>query len=346
MNAVELTNELANNGMYVPAPLVPPGAAAGRPGWMVRALLGIMGWFGGLMVLGFFAMFVHGLLDSVAGLAVLSVSLFIGVYAMYRRAPDHDFANQAALAASICAQALALALFFKIAGSRANTQVALMVAAIQLALVWLIPNYLHRLISMLFAVIALFVAAERGQWTALVCLLVAGSLALLASTESRWVARGQNDRAEPVWAGLALGLLGAGAAHALQIDRTVLLPSTLWTGAALGVVWVADGVVHTMKRPLRDRLLAGLAALAFALVALRAPGLIACALVLLIAFRGGRPVFVGLSLLALLGTLVGYYYQMDASLLQKSGVLALCGAAMLAAWFIHRWTYPPAKEHE
>lgn len=326
---------------------IPPEGAAGAAvasNWMVRVLLGIMGWLGGLMVLGFFAIFVQGLLDSIPGLAVLSVSLFIGAYAIYRRAPHHDFANQAALAASICAQALAMVLFFKIAGNSATARVALLVAAMQLGLVWLMPNYLHRLVSMLFAVIALFVAAERGQWTALVCLMVAGSFVALSFSESRWIAGGQVDRVEPAWAGLALGLLGAGAAHATQIDRTVLLPSTIWTGAALGLVLLGDCAANLMEVPLRDRLLGGLAALVFVAAAFGAPGLIACALVLLSAFRSGRKVYVGLALVALLGTLVAFYYQLDATLLKKSGVLALCGVTMLAAWGVHRWAYPCAKE--
>ncbi|MBL8519661.1 MAG: DUF4401 domain-containing protein [Betaproteobacteria bacterium] len=344
MTRADLLRRLVDLGLPVNAASERLEPVPAQASWVVRSLLGVMGWLGGLMVLGFFAMFVSGLLDSQPGLAVLSVSLFVGAHALYRAAPHHDFANQAALAASICAQALAMVLFFKLMGSRSHTQVALLVAALQLGLVWWMPNYLHRLISMFFAVTALFVAAERGPWTALVLLAVAGAFAALALTESRWMARGQRDRVAPAWAGLALGLLCAGVAHATQFDRVAVLPSTIWTGMALSFaffmycLYAMDGVET------RDRQYGGMAAMLFWMAAFRAPGLIACALVLIAAFRSGRQAFVGLALIALLGTLIGYYYQMDATLLKKSGVLALCGVAMLLAWGGHRRAYPGAKE--
>ncbi|MBL8523275.1 MAG: DUF4401 domain-containing protein, partial [Betaproteobacteria bacterium] len=79
-----------------------------------------------------------------------------------------------------------------------------------------------------------------------------------------------------------------------------------------------------------------IAAVVFIAVSWRAPGLIASTLVLLAAFATGRRALTGLALLALPAWLVAYYYQMSLTLLAKSGVLTLTGAALIAMWWVHR----------
>ena len=79
-----------------------------------------------------------------------------------------------------------------------------------------------------------------------------------------------------------------------------------------------------------------LAVIIYAAVTWRAPGLIASALVLLVAFGSGRRALTAFSLVALVAYLSTYYYQMQMTLATKSMVLALSGASLLVMWWVHR----------
>jgi hypothetical protein len=121
--------------------------------WYTRVLLGGMGWLGGMLVLGFLGALISGLFDSAVGMSVLALMMFGAGFAIYRAAPGNDFATQFALAASICGQALAAVAFGKLVGHGDDfTVVAWFIALMQAALVWVMPNFLHRLISTIFAV--------------------------------------------------------------------------------------------------------------------------------------------------------------------------------------------------
>jgi uncharacterized membrane protein len=63
-----------------------------------------------------------------------------------------------------------------------------------------------------------------------------------------------------------------------------------------------------------------------------------------IGFANGNRILAGLGILALLGYLSHYYYSLQLTLLEKSGVLASTGIALLAAWLlVHRY-WPESKE--
>jgi hypothetical protein len=74
-------------------------------------------------------------------------------------------------------------------------------------------------------------------------------------------------------------------------------------------------------------------ALLFGLLSLPAPGLASAALILLLGFAAGNRLVAALGILALLGFVAHFYYSLHASLLAKSGILALTGLCLLAAHF-------------
>ena len=68
----------------------------------------------------------------------------------------------------------------------------------------------------------------------------------------------------------------------------------------------------------------------FLVPAMRAPGLVAAIIVLLLAFRTGNRILLGLALVFLLVYLSAYYYHLEISLLLKSVTLAGSGLVFLA----------------
>ena len=79
-------------------------------------------------------------------------------------------------------------------------------------------------------------------------------------------------------------------------------------------------------------------ALILGVVSLKAPGVGPAAAILIVGYANGNRVLAGLGIFALLGTLSHYYYALQATLLEKSALLAAAGLALLAARLaMHRW---------
>ena len=70
----------------------------------------------------------------------------------------------------------------------------------------------------------------------------------------------------------------------------------------------------------------------------KAPGIGPAATILVVGYANGNRVLAGLGVLAMLGYLSHYYYSLDATLLEKSIILACTGLALLVARLaLHRW---------
>ena len=305
--------------------------------WYTRVLLGGMGWLGGMLVLGFLGALISGLFDSAVGMSVLALMMFGASVAIYRAAPGNDFATQFALAASICGQALAAVAFGKLVGHADDfTVVAWFIALMQAALVWVMPNFLHRLISTIFAVAALLFATKSGVMNVAVDLAMALGFVALVHFESVLVAAGRRAICEPVLNGIAIGLLVTGIGYMSLVGGSSWFPHTGMSAVAFGIALLAWVWLSAKQLPALSRGAALAAAIAFVAVSWRAPGLLASALVLLASFAAGRRALTALALVAMVAYLSAYYYQMSMTLLAKSGVLALTGAVLLVLWWVQR----------
>ena len=337
MNLQSLFESLHRNG-HIASPM-PPAivfAESSNP-WYTRVLMGIMGWLGGVLVLGFFGAILGSLFDNGAMLMIVAIALFAASFAMYRAMPHSDFGTQFALAASVCAQIVATLAIGKLVGfSGNNFGIAWFVGLMQVALVIVMPNALHRLLSTVFAAAAFFFAAQKGLLVPALDAILVIVLIVLARMESKLVVSGQRQLVDPVINGVAIALLLRGAAHVTFFGDTLWLPFALQATVvfALGLtVWVA---LNTARLAMPTRSAAILAAIVYGAVTWRAPGLIAAVLVMLVAFASGRRALTAFSLVALVAYLSTYYYQMQLTLATKSMVLALSGASLLVMWWVHR----------
>ena len=305
--------------------------------WYTRVLMGFMGWLGGMFVLGFLGALIAALFTNSVLMMVIAIGLFAGSFAMYRVMPTNDFGTQFALAASICAQVVATVAFGNTVGQRVDPyNVAWFVALMQIALIVLMPNALHRLLSTMFAAVALFFAAQKGLLVPALYAVLAVALVLLVRAESTLVAMGRRQLVEPVINGLAIALLVRGAAHVTIFGEAPWFPFALQTALVFSVALVAWVLLHTSRVATLPRSAALLAAVVYVAVTWRAPGLIASVLVLLVAFGSGRRALTAFALVALLAYLSTFYYQMHMTLMAKSMVLALSGASLLVMWWVHR----------
>ena len=311
--------------------------------WYIRTMLGIAGWIGAMFLLGFVGAAFSLVMKSASAALLLGAALCGAAALLYRIAAKNDFANQFGLAVSIAGQVLICIGLAKIFPSK-MASVAILFAAVQAGLFLLIPNFLHRVLSVAAGAGALVVALSIwGYFSYTQALVFAGfswawlnefkfprhsaqiralgyGLTLLVIAElitrsslgswSAWVGRGD------------LMLIGRGAG--VWIGAALIGAITLW------VVWrllVRQGIAISQA--------AGLASLAgavlVALISLKAPGIGITVTMLLLGYANGNRVLTGLGILSLLAYWSYYYYSLEITLLEKSAVLVCAGLALIAA---------------
>ena len=84
----------------------------------------------------------------------------------------------------------------------------------------------------------------------------------------------------------------------------------------------------------------------FALASLKAPGVGAATAILVLGYANGNRVLAGLGIATLIAYLSHYYYNLEATLLEKSILMMATGAALIAARFaLHRgWPHKEAGQ--
>jgi uncharacterized membrane protein len=330
-----------------------PQAAARSP-WFVRVMLGVAGWIGALFLLAAMAFAIFEALDKAAFAFGLGVVLCAGAVALFRANPEGDFTGQFGLAVSMAGQALmvyALSRWFGYSFRGA----ALAIALQQALLFVLAPNFVHRVwASWTGAYAAAFAMGQAGL----------GAFAPAAVTLAFlwvWLAEFDHPRRGAL-------LRAGGYGLTLAAVQTAVLQGALWTAwlgglgsrrmlvdgslfslgglaAGLVLVWAVYRLLRRegveLTAPHARFALAGAGVIA--LVSLKAPGVGPAVAILVTGYANGNRVLAGLGVLALLGYLSHYYYALDATLLQKSALMAAAGIALLLARLaLRRWW--PEKE--
>ena len=288
--------------------------SAARP-WYIGLLLGASGWLAGGFLLMFVAMLFHP--DSAGAAALSGTLLLAAAWGLFKADRDGAFTSQLALALSFAGQCLVL--FAMVQHRQSLAVVAGAAFVLQAAMLLLMPNRLHRSISALFALIAwalmwrfaLFggpswstaagsatsLPAALGGWL-ITWLPVGAATWLLIRHEPTWIARGWAPVLRPALTGLIVGI-----AFATLVSYP--LESFHWWGSAL---------VRTDWLALWPLLSAGAALAAVAA-----------------SFALGHRALMGAGIVAALLHVAHFYYALGTSLLLKSLLMLLMGAALVFA---------------
>lgn len=313
--------------------------------WYIRVAVGFGAWAATAFLLGFFFA-LAGLEDRTMRLMFGGVLLAAAVWV--RRTTKAEFMRQAAVAASLAAQGLVISSISDMTHSTILTCIAAVV--LSAGLVKLMPDAVHR-----------FLSGAIGAGAVLVCaatLKVSGAieiatLVLVAAAAFAWRV-GVRDRSEattemlePVGYALIVTLFVALLVSASmelshgapQTHRSFFFVSTgAWLGpittlgitaALVALVWhIVDehGASHDSAKSFAA--LAGVVALGAG--ALHSPGIVAGAAVLVLAFDRRNPVLIGMAVIFLVVFGSVFYYSLNLTLLEKSGVLVGSGVLLLA----------------
>jgi Domain of unknown function (DUF4401) len=292
-----------------------------RP-WYISFLLGASGWLAGVFMLIFVALLFKP--DSQGALVVCGVILIAAAWGLYKADREGAFVTQLALAFSIAGQVLLVAGFAK--GSHGIAEPALVAFFVQTVLVFIMPNALHRMLSALFACVALAMAVRYGLFAeaysfrsttdaaptlshalagwGLTWLPIAALIFYLIRDEAQWMARGWQAIARPALSGLIVGLaFGTLISHPFEMFD-----------------WSLRNDVNRGHLALWP-LLSGIAAIA-AIAA---------------GFALKSRALMGISLIGAILHISHFYYALGTTLLLKSLIMAVMGLVMLGtAYWLKR----------
>jgi hypothetical protein len=319
MTAHELIDALRKRGVIKAEMPALDAAGSDRP-WFIALLQGVAGWLAGVFLLVFVGILIEP--DSTASIVTCGIILLGSAWGLYYADRNAVFLDQFALALSIAGQiALAWAI---IKDARDAALISALLLVMQCAVFAVMPNKIARTLAALFASIAwvylirfwlrpaggdrffaddgLYHAPLIGGasvpvgWMVTWAPLVFGTW-WLVRREAVWMARGAARFARPALTGMLLGLSFGGV---------VTEPLSLF---ALGVEQV--GVPFSLWS------LFPLLSIALAVYAAHA------------AFRVGSNGLVGVAVFAALVHLSRFYYLYGTTLLWKSVLMLLIGAALL-----------------
>lgn len=327
----------------------PPGMPASP--WFVRVMLGVAGWIGAVFLLIFVGLGLKFVMNSPAAMFASGLIACAAAGALFHARPDSDFATQFGLASSLAGQGLVLGALAK--GLHGDTSaIALSMGLFQAVLFFAVPNFVHRVWTAWTGAYAIVYAVAVWRLQAYVPVLLSAACAWIWLNEFRYAQRGPMLRAGGY--GLVLALMAAVNTQAMMADAWLSTAGIgrppedgyhLWIGAGMSgvvllwTVWrllLREGVQPASGAGWRILVAAGVLVIA----TLKAPGLAPATLILLLGFGNGNRVLAGLGVAALLGYLSFYYYSLEATLLHKSALMAVTGAALLAARFVLQQAWP------
>lgn len=320
--------------------------------WYIKTMQGFAGWIAALFMLAFVGSIFGSLFfnDNEILLGVGGFGCCIAAFFIFKSKGQANFYEQLALAVSLCGQfMLAWALFDFF--SLRETSAFILLACFQAALALLMPNFLHRLLSSWFAMIALFWGLNQQGIFGLDSAIAAALFTLIWIKEVSWYK--YQSILVPISFGLAISLVQF-SAHFLfrneltdffiNEDASLLQQYSPLMGRsilALTCIYLVVSILNEQKIKLFSR--SGLISLAGITMLLAASmpiaGLSSAILIVMVGFFRQRVTLMALGVIALISFISWYYYNLAETLLVKSIYLFSLGSLLLLTlWGLSRLT--------
>lgn len=347
----ELWQHLLNHG-FVEGDL-PAEEEASAP-WFVRVMLGIAGWIGAMFLLGFVGAGFAFVFKSTEAAFVVGILVCAAAVAIFRAVPKNDFIAQFGLAVSLAGQVL-LVVGTSEWFDRSEGMIALYISLQQALLFFVVPNYVHRVWASWTCALAAAYALLTAGLFVLTPAVVTAAFAWLALSEFKFARYGEMIRAGVY--GLALAAVLTSVLHGQLLGEFVMGhrhhglfmgSATLWFGRAASLAVLLGTVLallHCEKLAVSSGpgRVALVSALVLGLVSIKAPGVGPAAVILIAGFANANRVLAGLGIFALLAYLSHYYYSLETTLLEKSGLLVAFGVALLLTRFAMKFWWPETE---
>lgn len=297
--------------------------------WYVRALVGGGAWVSTLFVLlflGLVGMLSHGFVTVFLGVLCAGAGLWL------RRVSSSDFTVQLSLSLSLAGRAMIYGGMTE-NGQGSGVLTACVALGVELSMVAIFPDVVNRFVSTLgawTALLALLGFAEAPPVVFEVVLGLLGALTAAVWLQQPRLLRRFPEQHAPVAYGLSVALLVSMSGAWLSTHgRMLWLPAL-----ALIVVSVATGEMILRELKVAGGRARGVVAAVVGLLGvltLGSPGVMAALLLMALGVHRRAPLMVALASGALVLFGVKFYYDLELTLLIKSGLLFGSGLLLLGA---------------
>lgn len=317
--------------------------------WFISLLFGMSGILASLFFIGFLTLLLDntGLLDSTLAVFIIGGILsVIGGFLFYNARIRHSpFWNSLAFAITLAGQGyIAYALLASEITEPLNIGLLLLV---QLLMTVAIPNFIYRLLSATLALSCLFYLLNYYHLSE----ISLGLLALITSVThlqryrlaafipTKWrmnaleITNAIGYASAYVLLSVSVYFIAAEYGNSLDsygeaFSYNYYLAQGLLTLASLYAAYLILKRYH-IKLLSAAGLLISAAIVLLGIMSIYVSGLLATSLIIIIATANSQRVLLGLGIIALVGYIFWYYYQLDTSLLVKSASMLVIGIALL-----------------
>ena len=329
--------------------------SAARSPWFISLLFGMSGILASLFFIGFLTLMLDntGLLDSTLAVIIIGALLsVIGGSLFYNARSRHSpFWNGLAFAITLAGQGyIAFALLANEIAEPLNIMLLLLV---QLFMTIVIPNFIYRLLSATLALNCLFYLlnyyhlseVSLGLFALITSVTHLQRYTLAAFIPTKWRASFFDISSAIGYASayvlLNISVYFIATEYGNSFDNldsldnygeafsyNYYLAQGLLTLASLYAAYLILKRYH-IKLLSAAGLLISAAIIILGVISIYVSGLLATSLILIIATANSQRVLLGLGVIALVGYIFWYYYQLDTTLLVKSASMIVIGIALL-----------------
>ena len=325
---------------------MPIGQTSDIP-WYIRAMQGFAGWIAAFFLLGFFGSVFTWIFDRESAFALIAIGLAGNTiaYALFRASGKNEFLHQLGLVFNLCGQLMvAWGLYESTRDFNANYFFILF--TYQFILVFTIPDFVSRVLTTWFSMFALFAGFSRLGIFNLGTVTASAMFAFVWINDLKW--KKYKNLWEPVGYGLALSMLqfNSQLLFGEEIDWWYQVSKLDWIN--LYSFWISELLIaavfiyillkiakqYQLKAQSSAGLLLAASAILIIFMSYFIIGVSGALLLLLIGFMRQRRSLISLGLVALLGFISWYYYNLSLTLLTKSMILIGFGLCFFIGFYL------------
>lgn len=323
----------------------PPQVPEPDSPWFVKLLLALSGWLASLFIIVALGLAFSDLFESQTA-SLITGALLISVATVALRTIQNDFFEHGALALSLAGQALIAVGLYQI-WDEFDAPFLWCFAAFQAVLCFVVPSYVHRVWSAAIVVLCVFFALQRPELHHLVAGAVMFGVSSVWLNEFVFPNQVGRNTAMAYGATLAVGVV---AAFPMLGMRMTDLRAAVGVGPAdaewyelpmigkllvfLALMYTVWGIMRQYSLNMRQQRWVVLAAVGLGAMSFNVPGITIGVILMLLGFSGSNRVLLAIGFVALLGFFTSYYYQLEQTLLVKSGIFVALGISLLLIRFV------------
>jgi len=324
----------------------PKSFEIGSP-WYIKILLAFSGWLAAIFILGLLFSVFSRFSNNTPLLITFGCSFIVIAYFLLRIKAS-EFFEHLAFALSIAGMVLLTISIDNLITYNEEALMWLIIAVVQLFLTFIMPNFVHRVLSSFASAVsfagALFFYHPTSSGIAIYSVFLMLITALVWLNEFRYPK--QIEKLQAIGYGLVGALIVIKATRLFMhtpywYTHNNGLQQNTWfqpwmdevalSAISLFVVWKLLQKIQPSKLAI---LLALGGTLALSLLSTQAQGLIVGFMILLLGFAASNRILITLGVIALLFFISSYYYLLDNTLLDKSITLLVLGIALISGRWI------------